>query len=109
MSYLQQSTELVDVPDKEKWKYCQLFLQGVKSKLNGGIQTINSNVTKVACVFTATDTDTTINHGIGRVPRGYRVVSLSAAMIIYDGTIAATNSTITLKSSAVGTAQVEFL
>jgi hypothetical protein len=56
----------------------------------------------VTGTFPVANTDVTIAHKLGRVPVGYIVVKLSVATIIYDGSIVATDSAITLKSNTAG-------
>lgn len=45
------------------------------------------------------NTDFTVTHNLGRIPVGYLVVKKAAACDIYDGTIAATTTQITLKGT----------
>lgn len=111
MSQIKASPEIMEITDKkEQMKYIQLFLQSVVDVVNGRIEfKDNVKISSQSVVFSAADTDTTVAHGLGRAPRGYLVVGLSAAMIIYDGSKAKTATNITLKSNAAGTAQIVFL
>lgn len=63
----------------------------------------------VSGVFAAANADVAIQHKLGRVPVGYIVVKLNAAGIIYDGSIAATATVITLKSNTAGVTAKIFL
>jgi hypothetical protein len=52
------------------------------------------------------NTDFTVTHGLGRLPAGYLVMVKAAAVDVYDGTVAATVSQITLKAT-VGTIAIK--
>ena len=45
------------------------------------------------------NTDFTVTHGLGRLPVGYLVMSKAAAVDVFDGSVAATISQITLKAT----------
>ena len=111
MAVLTQSPNITDLKSQEDVnRYIQLFLQGVQDVINGRLSLADNNILKkVGVDFTAADTDTVINHGLSRAPRGYFVISRTAGMIVYDGSKASTVTQITLKSSAIGTAQIVFL
>lgn len=47
----------------------------------------------------APNTDFTVTHGLDRLPTGYLVMSKAAAVDVFDGSIAATISQITLKAT----------
>lgn len=48
------------------------------------------------------NTDFTVTHGLGRLPVGHLVMSKAAAVDVYDGSVAATVSQITLKATVAG-------
>lgn len=50
------------------------------------------------------DTDFTVTHGLDRLPAGYLVMSKAAAVDVYDGSVAATVSQITLKATVASIA-----
>ena len=101
-------TDLDEMP--EKFRYIQLFLQSTLDVVNGRLTLAENHLIKtVGVAFSATDTDVSVNHGLGRAPRGYLVVSQTSAMIIYSGSVSATKTTISLRSNATGTAQIMFL
>lgn len=110
MGLIQSSSQIADIKDdKEKFRYIQLFLQGVQNVVNGKIEFVSNIRVKIKSVtFNEVDVDKTIEHGLGFVPNGYFIVGLSAAMIVSDGSSDADASEITLKSNAVGEAQVMF-
>lgn len=73
----------------------------LKTILNGGLFfSDNFNAKTVTVSFTAANSDTRIEHNLGRVPSGYLVTSLSAATIIYSGAQSTTEQYIFLRSSA---------
>ena len=49
--------------------------------------------------FGAADTDFTVEHNLGFIPAYYEVMGKDRAADIYDGTVAATTTTLTLKSA----------
>jgi len=51
---------------------------------------------------TPADTNFTVVHNLGRLPVGYIVVKKSAACDVYDGSVAATETEMTLKATVAG-------
>jgi len=73
--------------------------------VNGNIGLLdNVKVSRVKVSFTSANTNLYVPHTLGRVPKGYIVTSLSAAMIVYNGTSEWTGQGIYLRSSAIGDA-----
>ena len=98
------------VSNTTSWEELKRFIAQVVEPLvtevNGRLQfTSNMQTTLTTITFTATNTDTPIDHGLGSVPVGWFLVSPSAAMQVYQVT-ASTDKVLTLRSSAIGTAQV---
>lgn len=110
MGLIQASSQFTNVDkDEDKFRFIQVFQQQVQSVVNGKIEFVSNIQSKLKQVtFTATDTDTSIDHGLGIIPNGYFIVGLSAAMIIYDGSLETTSSVIFLRSSAIGIASIMF-
>jgi len=50
----------------------------------------------------AANTNFTVTHNLGRIPTGYIVMRKDATCDIYDGSVAATVTQLTLKSTATG-------
>lgn len=111
MALIKQSPNVSDISDMpEKFRYIQLFLQAVVDVVNGRLTLAENHLMpSVNVTFSEADTNKTVSHGLGRAPRGFIVVGLTASMIIYDGSISATAQNITLKSSAAGTAKLLFV
>lgn len=105
MSNIQASADVSTVDEKEFPKYVGLFLADVLRVVNGGIE-FGSNISgkAVSAVFTAANTDTVIAHGLGRTPAGYIVTSLSASMVVYNGSVGSNTTNLIIRSSAVGSA-----
>lgn len=105
---IQASSEFSDLKqDSEKFRYIQLFAQSTKNAVNGNLEVLKN----IKCVikevsFTATNTDTLVNHGLGFTPNAYILAGSTVAMSIYDGSQTANSSNIVLKSNAVGTARI---
>jgi len=111
LALIKQSPNVSDISDMpEKFRYIQLFLQAVVDVVNGRLTLAENHLMpSVNVTFSEADTNKTVSHGLGRAPRGFIVVGLTASMIIYDGSISATAQNITLKSSAAGTAKLLFV
>jgi hypothetical protein len=75
--------------------------------LNSGI-TFNDNFdsSTQTVVFSDTNTEKIIDHGLGRVPVGYFKIGSSVALTIYDSGTTWTKKKIFLKSDTIGTAKV---
>lgn len=116
MSRITASTDFDRVPEKEVPRYVSMYCEQVTTALTKGL-TISDNFQSaplftelngvlLTCVFQSANTDGNYTHNLGRVPVGYIQCGSTVAMSIYDGTIAWTTSTITLESSAAGTARI---
>jgi hypothetical protein len=95
-----------------------LFVQMIGKMWNNLAQLINGNVSfgdgtnadningAWANVVTplAPNTDFTINHNLNRIPAGYLVMKKDRAVDVYDGSIAATTTQITLKATVASAA-----
>ncbi len=104
MSSITASTDMDKVTDDDLSKYAELFFSDVVRVVNGGLDfQTNFNCKLVSITFGAFDTDTSIAHGLGRVPAGYIVTSSTAATGVYNGSIASTSSNLTLRSSNLAT------
>lgn len=106
MSSITASTDFDRVPEDKKIRYIVLFSEQVSQTLNKNLDfTTNFAGVNATATFTVANTDTAVVHGLGKIPTGYLVLGLSAAMIVYN-TTAATATTLWLKSSAVGVAKL---
>jgi hypothetical protein len=84
--------------------------------INGGISfgagTTKDNIDGawVAVANTgAANTNFTVTHNLGRVPVGYLVMTKDRAVDVYTGTIAATNTQLTLKASVANAVVTLFI
>lgn len=111
MAQIQASTEIVNLQNpEERFRFIQLFLQNTADTVNGNLELSNNFLVPFKSVlFASANTDVTVNHGLGRVPRGYLIIGVNAASIIYDGAGEPTSTTIKLKASAACTAKILFL
>jgi hypothetical protein len=99
------STDIDNVkPPEDVPRYVELALQDIVQQVNGNLTFAENIRCKLLSItFSSSDTDTTVTHGMGRVPAGYIVSGKSVACSVYDGSVDATAQTITLKSSAAAT------
>lgn len=88
----------------------------LKNVVNGRIQFgttdgKNRNVDgqMVSATFGAANTDLTIIHNLGAIPVGYLVFRNSNGGVIYDGSVAFTKTTITLRSTVANTVALIFI
>lgn len=101
---IQASTDINRVDAEDVPRYVAIVLGQIVSALNNGLSFVDNFQGEIASMtFTAANADTSIENPIGRVPSGYLVLSRSASMIVYDGSVASTASTLTLRASATGT------
>jgi hypothetical protein len=56
--------------------------------------------------FITSGVDVSVSHDLGRIPAGYIVVGCSAAVQVYDGFAAPSESLLTLRASGAATALV---
>lgn len=66
-------------------------------------QTALNGITVAFTTGPTANTSFDVPHTLGRVPVGYHLVKLAAALTIYDGTGATTKSTISLKATVANT------
>lgn len=59
----------------------------------------NTNPLSLVNFWSGSNTDTTVIHNLQRVPIGYYVTKKSDSCDVYDGTVIADDSTITLKNT----------
>ncbi len=96
------------VQESEFKKFVSLLFEEIVRTLNNGLDfSSNFNGSTVSITFAAANTDTSIAHGLNRVPTGYLVIGQSAAMSVYNGSAANTSTLLYLRSSATGTATVQ--
>lgn len=92
---------------KEQMRFLSIFCDQVTTMLNNGLLfSDNFNQKTLSVTFSAVNTDTAINHGLGRVPQGYIVIGRSANLVVYNGASQWTSSLIYLRSSALGSANM---
>lgn len=107
MSKVQASVDLATLKPEDFQRYATMALEDIVRQVNGGLDfTSNFSGRLLSVTFSASATDTALAHGLGRVPTGYIITSLSASMVVYSGSAAWTNSSIYLRASAAGTAGV---
>jgi len=83
-------------------KYWQQLARIVNGNISFGDGTTADNINGVfasAAVPGTPNTNFVITHNLGRIPVGYLVLGKTAAGDIYDGTVAATKTTLTLRAS----------
>jgi len=104
MSNITASTDFDRVKDEDLKKHLNLFGEQVLQVLTNGLDfASNFNGKMLSMTFDAANTDASVQHGLGRVPVGYLVYQRSASMVVYDGSVANTASTLTLRASSAGT------
>jgi hypothetical protein len=93
--------------DSEKFRYISIVLDNIAAVVNGNVEfLVNMRLKQVSVTFTATNTDTSVAHGLGFLPSGYIIIGSTAAMSVYDGSISNTVTTLTLRASATGTVRL---
>lgn len=108
MASIQSSVDLQHSKPEQLSVYVTRFFKQLLTQFNGNIQfkqnLKSSSILTVA--FAAVVTDNTISHDLGQTPVGFIVVNSNVAMNIYQGSQAWSATSITLQSTAVGTALI---
>jgi len=105
VAIVQSSVDFQNTPTDKLSVVVTRFLKLLVTQFNGNVQ-FNQNIKSSSLLtanFTAINTDLVITHNLGQLPVGYLIVGLSAAMIVYTGSVAWTSNTICLRSSVLGT------
>ncbi len=104
MSKITASADIQQVKPEEVQRFVDLFCQDTLDTVNGKLDFATNFACKIIDVsFTAANTDTSVNHGLGRVASKYFPISKSAACDVYAGTAQSTSSTLILKGTAIAT------
>lgn len=104
---LTASESLQQVKPEELGRYADIFCQDVVQVVNGGLTFgDNFNAKTLSVTFPSANGTVAVIHGLGRVPAGYMVQSLTANMVIFNGTSGNTAQTLYLQASAAGTASI---
>lgn len=69
----------------------------------------NTDSVHVKVTFSVTDTDVTVTHNLNRIPTGYKLVSANNPVQVYNGSVAPTDTQITLRGHLVSLAAVTVL
>lgn len=88
------------------WQHLAFVVNG-QIGFGDGTNSDNINGVWVPATFGLANTDLTLTHNLGRIPVGYITMTADRATDIYTGSVAATKSQITLRSS-VANAVVNF-
>ena len=92
---------------KDQMRFISIFFDQIKMLINNGLQFADNFDSKILTLtFSAASTDTSLTHGLGRVPTGYVILKRSASMTVYDGSAAWTSNLIYLRASAAGSVTV---
>lgn len=106
MSNITASSDMSQIDSKDidlVIKFIDLFMQNVVQVVNGQLDfKTNVNCKLLSITFSAANTNTAINHGLGRIPAGYIITGASAAALVYNGT-GNTTSVLNLMASAPAT------
>lgn len=117
MQQVQNTLSLPPGPIKadENWlrRFIQLFskqYERMASEINGhigfGDVLSSENMDGVWVEFltsTDVDTDFVVTHNLGRVPVGYLIMTKNKACIVYNGSVAWTNTEMTLRATVADT------
>jgi hypothetical protein len=100
--------DISNVADVDQVKrFVTQFQINCKEVVNGNIDfTDNCRTALVSVTFTATNTNTSVSHGLGRVPRGFILVGSSVAMNVYNGSGTTDGTSLSVKADATGTASL---
>ena len=108
MAKVKASTDLQNVSQASLGRYLTQFLKELLTQVNGGLE-FNLNLKSSSLLtfnFLTANTDLTVIHDLGRIPKGFIVTNSSVAMSIYQGSGAWSSKSICLRSNAVGVASI---
>ena len=96
--------DISNIQDFENFRrYCSVAVKQLVDAVNGNVDFVdNCGTSLVPANFTASNSELMVPHGLGRIPNGWIVVSPTAAMQVYKGTNADTETDVYVKSSAIG-------
>lgn len=70
---------------EELQRYSSIVIQDIVNQVNGNLTfSDNMNVTIVEHDFTAVNVPFAVEHGLGRVPKGYIVIGITANTAVYQ-------------------------
>jgi hypothetical protein len=82
-------------------------INNLRNTINGNLDfDTNFRSQFVSVEFAATNTDTEINHSLGKRPRGYIIINSNEPMNVYDGNEAFQINKLVLRSDATGGANL---
>lgn len=109
MAFLKAGDSLNGLADTQKFRFIEIFLKEAKRLLNGNL-ILSDNVSFPAVeVKFQPNVETAVQHNLGRIPRGYLVISKNAAADFYSASRAADSTNSYLISTAAVTANIVFL
>ncbi len=92
---------------EELGRFSSIIFADIIRAVNGNLSfEDNINTKRIDVSFTAANTDTLVNHNLGRIPQGYILIKSNAATSIYDGSLESTEQLIYLKASAISEATI---
>lgn len=110
MSLIKEEGQLSKLDMDKKFIYIEKFMQAVKGVVNGNLEFAkNMLISSKTVTFAQGGVDVKIDHGLGRIPRGYLVISRDTINHVYDGVSPATESFIYLRAQGTLTAKIVFL
>ena len=108
MSKITASSDFDRVPVEDVPRYVSIFCEQVSQIINKGLNfQDNFGMQIISAVFGSANADGSYSINIGKQATGYIVIGTTVAMSVYDGTSwNSSQSQITLRSSAIGTARL---
>ncbi len=106
MSKIVAATQFTQVSQSDLTRYLELFGKDVVTKVNGQLDFGNFSSSLITVKFNTANAQVAVGHSLGRVPIGRLVYGQDNSGVIYDGTTANNASTIYLKCSATGSANI---
>lgn len=88
-------------------RFTSQIIDQIVGTLNGRISfTDNCQTAILSVTFTSANQDLVVAHPLGVIPQGFILVGSTVSLNLYSGTLPSTPEQITLKSSAIGVAEV---
>lgn len=97
-------SNVAELPDLVR--FCSQAIKEIVETINGRLDFGNLRTSIVSVTFSGTTSNLAIEHGLGRTPEGYIIVSRSVNITVFDGTSGNTDTVLNLGSSGAGTVSV---
>lgn len=99
-----------DVSNVGTWEELRRFagsaIRDIITVINGGVDLVDNCATRSLTVTFTAAGSVTVDHGLGRVPRGYVIVGRTTNIQVFDGVTLSTDKLLSLQTSGAGVVRI---